>query len=254
MNGPSANGEPVIPFEPVDFMGTVFGRHLSPEIVRRYGTAEDIYAVLKEASESRASATVCGAHVPCPIQGNLVEVHRDRVVLEFEGSQATSVGDRSLCTVIFTHNQHQCMFFSVVVTSSQGEGTGTRLVIRPPAGIDEVEARWNRRLKLANPERVSVSVSSESGHVLSARIVDIGRGGCDLAINSPYTPDFAIGQHVCIGFRDDYGSAELSAQLRWRSGGRCGFCFSHYSETLVFNVPVEFEEFLQRISLTQEAA
>lgn len=254
MSGPSASGEPAIPFEPVDFIGTVFGRHLSPEIVRRYANADEIHAVLQEASKSCATATVCGAHVPCPIQGKLVEAHRDRVVLEFEGSQATSVGDRSLCTVIFTHNQHQCMFFSVVITSGPNDSGGTRLIIRPPAGIDEVEARWNRRLKLTNPERVAVSVSSESGHVLSARIVDIGRGGCDLAISSPYAPDFAIGQHVCIGFRDEFGSVELSAQFRWRSGGRCGFCFSHYSETLVFNVPGEFEELLQRISSAQEAA
>lgn len=254
MSGPSANGDPAIPFEPVDFMGTVFGRHLSPEIVRRYDNADDIYSVLKDASEGRAVATVCGAHVPCPIQGKLVEVARDRVTLEFEGAQATSVGGRSLCTVIFTHNQHQCMFFSVVVASGPSETGGSKLIIRPPSGIDEVEARWNRRLKLRNPECVTVSISSESGHVLSARIVDIGRGGCDLAINSPYAPDFAIGQHVCIGFRDEVGSVELSAQLRWRSGGRCGFCFSHYSETLVFNVPAEFEELLQRVSSAQEAA
>lgn len=228
-------------------MGSVFGRHFSPEVVRRYDSPDEVADVLGAACAAGAKATICGAMVPKPVHGAFVAIERDQVILRCPSSGLAEIGPRSLCTVVFTHNGRQSMFFSVFVGQPRSESGECRLALRVPKSIDEIEARWNRRIQVGPETPIQATIVGPAGAVVQARVLDLGRGGADLAVDGPSLPWLTEGDWYQLHLETPTASAHVTAELRWRMEARHGFCFEHYHDREVLNVPQALEALLRSL-------
>jgi hypothetical protein len=144
------------------------------------------------------------------------------------------------------------MFFSIVLGESSTSGAERQVVtLRIPHAIDEVEARWNKRIRSFGETGFKAIVRKENSQEIHAAVMDIGRGGTDLNLDVDALDTFGIGEPVSIRFLFDGMDVSLAAELRWRNGTRHGFCFSHYHDKTVYVTPAELESLLGKI---EEAA
>lgn len=233
---------------------SMFGRRLSHDVLRRYESCEEIAAVLEGALSNRAQTTLCGAQVSRPVSGWFEGVQGDKVSLRLAADAETQIGLRTLCTVIFTYNGHQCMFFSVILNVGKVDDSGFRNVaLRLPSRIDEVEARWNRRTRLPQLMHAVAKVALPDGDVQVAHLLDLGRGGADIQMPEGGANELPFGTSMNIEIQVDGFVAELSGELRWRQGDRCGFCFSHFHDRQVMSVDPAFEKILKHIESHPDA-
>lgn len=231
-----------------DFLAEIFSEHPSIARFERFDLYDQIFSILKSASDARLKLHITGAQVPHTVHCRFHEFTGSTVRIEvIEGStEAIPVGTLLAC--FFTYDGCQGVFFTTLVSreSVSDPTRGVQFTIRTPFNIDLMEARLSQRVKLSADTPFQVKVR-KSGKQANLQPVEFGKSGLRV-----YTEDvFPCKVGDFVEFELKLGETEypVRAQLRWAHAGNYGFCFEH----VLSDTPMRTPNAIERLFWSLEA-